>query len=402
MNRLFSLSFLLVIGLVFNALTLQSQSIQEISKRFIKLDPNDSLFTSDQQNMIQDFWSVMNVLKAGEDRQQVFKGSANFGFSGDQSEDQKLYQIAGGIRVNMENYPSQFNFKTGISMILNNGRFSENVSDIHISYDYHPLKEHKLWLENYVFLNRFSDAYLGVDQRYEIGGGVILNKYFKNKLLPTGQSKVEAVSKVTFDPDAYTGTTWFMCTKEKCTALDLPIPDKADIKKLKKAQQREINSVVKNHSQVRLGMLVGGFFELEKIVASDSLETISGKKFYSEEFEAEANFRIELRPTLTYQPTETWSLKMRPYLKFPLPHEWFSTVTQGEFEDKRVDFRMDWDTRLHVSMSKHAGIDLNYRIIYDHAPTRTFYNDLSPEGVPVLLSANSFHHVFGVSFNVGF
>lgn len=68
-------------------------------------------------------------------------------------------------------YPYEVEFETGSSFTFQNkneeSEFSENIISTRINYEryFHPL------IEGFAFLERFSDSYLHLDQRYEIGAG---------------------------------------------------------------------------------------------------------------------------------------------------------------------------------------------------------------------------------------
>ena len=66
-------------------------------------------------------------------------------------------------------YPSEIEFSTNIGVTLRENTFEEEVAELGISYDYH----HSLGFENYFFARRYTDNFLGIDQRYEAGGGVL-------------------------------------------------------------------------------------------------------------------------------------------------------------------------------------------------------------------------------------
>ena len=55
--------------------------------------------------------------------------------------------------------------------------------------------------ENFIFLKRFTDAFLGVEQRYELGGGIILAKY--SKISRIGAKTEKNLNKVEFSAENF-------------------------------------------------------------------------------------------------------------------------------------------------------------------------------------------------------
>ena len=173
---------ILILGFISFGFQLRSQHLQDVVYHLIGLNPKDTVNFPDpnKRAIIEDFWTCIHELDKMDQRQRRLNGRAGFGFSGDQSGSQSLYKIDGMINGSRGIYPGELTFTSSIGMVLNNGKFSENVSNIYMAYNYHPQWGDSLSTENFIFLKRFTDAFLGVEQRYELGGGIILAKYSKN------------------------------------------------------------------------------------------------------------------------------------------------------------------------------------------------------------------------------
>ncbi|MBK7010106.1 MAG: hypothetical protein IPH36_16450 [Saprospiraceae bacterium] len=150
-----------VLLLLFSFHQLRSQHLQDVMYHLIGLNPNDKVNFPDekQRAIITDFWSCVKELDKMDQRQRRLNGRAGFGFSGDQAASQSLYKIEGGINGSRGIYPGELTFTSNIGMVLNNGIFSENVSNIYMAYNYHPQWGDSLSTENFIFLKRFSDAF---------------------------------------------------------------------------------------------------------------------------------------------------------------------------------------------------------------------------------------------------
>ena len=110
-----------------------------------------SIFRIPTSAIIEDFWTCIHELDKMDQRQRRLNGRAGFGFSGDQSGSQSLYKIDGMINGSKGIYPGELTFTSkNIGMVLNNGKFSENVSNIYMAYNYHP-QWGTVWVQKILF-----------------------------------------------------------------------------------------------------------------------------------------------------------------------------------------------------------------------------------------------------------
>ena len=399
-----------VLLLLFSFHQLRSQHLQDVMYHLIGLNPNDKVNFPDekQRAIITDFWSCVKELDKMDQRQRRLNGRAGFGFSGDQAASQSLYKIEGGINGSRGIYPGELTFTSNIGMVLNNGIFSENVSNIYMAYNYHPQWGDSLSTENFIFLKRFSDAFLGVEQRYEMGGGIILAKY-SGQLTKRGHDLKSKINKVefsaeNFDPDE---GIWNLCS-QYCARYNTDFVTQDDVKTLERVQKHGNLSLKKLFSSFRIGILFGIFLETEKINTTGSIETSAGVMPYSYSFEPTQKVRWELRPTIDLKPSDNWSFRFRPYFKMPMPWEWQSTVSSGEVQNIREDYRIDLESSITIGLddyidtqNKNVDFILKYNMFYDNAPARLYVPD-PQSSTPVLFSAPRRHTQFSFNFRVEF
>ena len=349
---------------------------------------------ADQIKSINEFWRLFKVIRDAEIDLDQMNGTANFGFSGNTSEEQEIYRINGGIRLSKGSFPQDFEFSTLLSIQVNNGQLLENLSNLRISYDRFLNLKNPFLMEGYAFINRRSDQFLGVDQRYEVGGGFIMAYWYK-KLFKNAQAKYNRFSQDRISVKSDENKV-IVCQVENCVPIRLNGITASDFSALNNAQQRISNAILKQNSPLRLGMLFGVFYEVENIAHSDSLLTREGKKFFQHDFETTNKFRWEIRPTIDFKISEAASIKIRPQIKFGMPWEWKVDVA-GK---KEVDARIDFPIIFSLQLSDNFGVDLNYIYYYDHAPNSVLLNDKGPNDKPLYLTANQKHHF--VQFQVSY
>ncbi len=411
---------------IISGTTAAPQPIQKIADKFIGLS-SQHVSSPKHKKEIDNFWTTVKFLREQEEDQKRLKGTATFGFNKNDSRDINKFDLNGGIKITRGTYPGEFQFSTDVRIEVNNGQFQENVSDMFISYDYFPRrdyasikpnKKYEYYRENFIFLNRFTDRFLGIEQRYQVGAGLIWS-WWKKKMTTDGDKKKKKLYTLEFSDD-FANRDWYRCVKDACQDSELKEPTKKDVQDLKNAQRRTETAILTKYSKCRLAILVGVFAETEKTMASDSLEFIDGDstliQFFSREFDATQDLRAEVRPTFDWRISDNWSLSFRPYIIYPLQWKFWelnkSEVRPENFDgidDDNMDWRLDSRITLNINLSqeddfqnKKVGIALEYRYLYDNAPPRIYLDKLNQQDEPILLSASKEHHIVNLKFSLDF
>jgi len=399
----------LIFTLLFFQITIGNTQniVRDLVFKLRGLDENDQTDAT-KKELIKNFWSELKFLDKYEREQSKFKGEVEFGFNADESDNQSLYKLNAGIKVTRGIYPGELEFSSDLNVVLNNGQFNENVSNLFIAYDYNP----RLWFETFGFTSRFTDAFLGVQQRYEVGGGVIFNWYI-GELTKKGEeekAKLEVFDPIDLDDFNKKAGIWGICAEHCTTHKHTPISSK-EVTQLKRLNKDTRLSIKKLYSKIRLGFLIGIFAETEKIAFSDSLATNlpnNEKIFRTIDFNPTQKFRWELRPTIEIKPNDTWNLKFYPYYKLPMP--WTSNESEiGGTTDERFDYRFDLQSSLNINLktpltqNKSVVFSLKYNRYFDNSPQRQFIQGFSdPEGNPLLFEAASLHELYVMALKIGF
>ncbi len=419
-----------------------AQNLNTLSNTYKRLDPDlVGQLTDDPACKIttQDFWTVLQALQAENVFQTQLRGSSSFSFNSDEAGDNTRYRFGAGASLSRGNYPSQIQFSTNIGVTLRGSTFEEEVSELSISYDHHQ----SLGFENYFFAERYTDNFLGIDQRYEVGGGVIFQHY--SGYTASGQGpkatmnafdmnaaydlagQIDAMAADEAPVDSMLAEIdeatrdWYQCLGRAQSAdttsltdaalIDLIRKTKADLKALAKFQHEAQQATQKRYGRLRVGLLLGIFGELEKATVGDTLvvDDQDTKQFFSQSLPGQQAFRWEIRPTFTFRPSDRLRFDLRPYFKFPMPWDWQEDVARTDPDgiDQRANVRVDWINTLTVRIGSSflqkgsVSARLTYRLLYDHAPPRTLLPLLDPEtGEPLLLTAEDTHHILKLSFSV--
>lgn len=336
------------------------------------------------------FSKLMSTMTGQLGAQKALNASGSFGFSGNETERSNLFKVSAGVAFDHGSYPYQFDFLTSIETVLKNGEFEENVADIDISFDLHPISPklggEGIGFENFVFLSRFSDDYLGIEQTYEAGAGILLTNITK-PLTQSGES-----TKRSLNEPLDVITNYYDASKRVTALPTLSVADSVTVSKMR-ARLTSANRKIK--TKLRYGVLIGVYYELEKANATNTLALSTGDSLVSMSFPATNRFRWEFRPTFRWQPADGFKFKIYPYLKMPMPWDWTNTVSGPNGSvDERIDWFLDLQASWTAAITKHFGIAIRYRLLYVNAPRRTYFLD---QGSPLLLMGAQAHHGYSLA-----
>lgn len=395
--------------------------ISSITFKLIGFDVNSlkkdgTRYNNSEQIKINEFWRTMKYLDSYERLQNKFKGNTVFGFDADQADRVDQYKLNTSVSFTRGVFPSEIKVKADYGIILNNSKFIENISNAFIGYDYHPDRINPLGIEHYAFINRFTNQYLGVEQRYEFGVGSIFC-FWSNKLTEKGKNENDSIQIINFESNDFNDESgyWKLCNEsESCLKLPAKKLTSDDDVFLKKVQKRSIFVIKKLYSKWRFGGLIGIIGEIEKIKFTDSKPIFGGGEYELPlDFNAVYKVRWQVRPVIQWRPSDIVFLEVKPYFKFPFWWAWKEDVFNRPNEDPidpRFDMRIDSESKLSIKLGKiksfpnnEVSLNFIYNVYYDNAPNRQLITDqVNPEGNTLALSAGELHRMFRTGVSIDF
>lgn len=418
------------------------KSINSKKGNAIYLNPLDSNFTS-KTAIIKETFQLLDFLNEFMDNEHRLNGKGSFSFSGNETTSGNLYKVGAGVNIDQGVYPYELDFSTNVQTLLKDGILQENVSDIDISFDFHPHtpsadariakynakidalhkeqpvdqigQENKqyllekylkkieqseplngLWLENYIVGKRYSDGFLGIDERYELGGGFIFSFFSKALTQKGNRNRDELNRKPSY---SFQGEDLIRCLTSCAPIHNVLMLSNAETQVLSETRARYLVSNQKQYSQLRLSLLIGAYYELEKVTATNTILFNGKDTSLSYDFKPTNKLRGEIRPGFVWRPKDKYKLKIYPFMKFPLDRI-YNIVREGNLIDDRLDYYMDLFSSLDIQIENNFSINIFYRMIYDNAPSRIFLKQLDHSFV--LLSAEKKRSSFGIGLSFGF
>jgi hypothetical protein len=176
-----------------------------------------------------------------------------------------------------------------------------------------PVVASGLWLENYVFAKRFSDGYLGIDHRYEIGGGVTMS-FYSRAMTATGRRNRDNMTR----KPSYSrhGNDLLRCL-EGCDPL----------RNILQMSQDDLDAIAgsfplsrfkpQQYSKLKLSLLAGVFYELEQASINRTLSIDGTDTAISHTFLPTNVLRWEIRPGFVWRPQDRYKLKILSFHQIP-------------------------------------------------------------------------------------
>ncbi len=436
-------------GISFLQAQVSDQEFTEVYKSIVSkksgfyLERSAGLRYQQDSALLKETQELLDFLYEFMDEEHRLNGKGSFDFSGNETNSGSLFRIGAGVDIDQGLYPYELDFSTRVQTLLKDGVFEENVSNIDISFDFHPyqpdpleckskyereieklkkemqgkpeyVEEYKrlihknelkieranevngLWLENYMIAKRFSDGYLGIDQRYEVGGGFNFSLYSKSLTRKGEANRSAMLKKPSYEIH---GTDLIRCL-QSCASIDnaLNLSDH-ELEILNKSKSRYLVSNRKQYSRFRLSLLMGFFYELEKVKISKSLAFNGVDTMIQYEFNPTHEWMGEIRPGLVWRPKDKYKLKIHPYIKFPLG-KLKKIVEDGTARDERIDYFLDIQTSFNIAIEEHFSISFYYNLIYDNAPRRLFLTQ--SDGSKILFMGDQQRSNYGMSLNFDF
>ncbi len=158
--------FILFLGVVYGTGNAKAEEKFDLVTSFLKYLPEHA-------DMLPSVIFVENFVKENNSllNDHVFSVSAGFANHSAGEEGDGLGTMTSNLTIGADYtkgfYPNEFNFKAGVFFLFNEGKLTEDMTTLHLSYERHFLP----FLEAFVFVDRFSNSYLSIQHRYEMGGG---------------------------------------------------------------------------------------------------------------------------------------------------------------------------------------------------------------------------------------
>jgi hypothetical protein len=297
------------------------------------------------------------------------------GYYGDASSDRELNKLDINAALAKGGYPNDLKFDFSSSVQLKHSGiktdYIENVTTLLLSYEHLMLP----FFKAYGFVERFTDTYLSIQQRYETGAGV--KGEFELGLTDTGRKKVKDVFE--FMRAADEARAQKVSGGEEVAAALAVDPELV---------QNTLIGLRKKYALLALGLACTTMAEIER--ASIDLPDGSSKLI-----DPRRRFRVALRPSLMFRPSDSLSIKWQTYYKMPAFGPTHAIAFDGSMRyDKRVDtfVTIRYDLPKAPAWARRVSLLIDYKYFFDN----------NPPFVPAIKSAASQHNALAFKIQAEF
>jgi hypothetical protein len=274
------------------------------------------------------------------------------GFMQHQAGETNFLKLDLGASLSQDSYPHQIRFDTGTSFVIQNDSYQENVSALRLNYDRYLAP----WLESFGFVERFTDSYLSIQQRFEVGAGLKVEwRVFpdRDRLAEEGRDLAEAV-----DRELET----FAASPEVRRDPGL----RRQVSNLERERDRVWQFLRRSLERLELGLAVNVFSEIEQAALETFLDPAGTSVKIT--LDGEHRLRYVVRPSFAFRPSESLTFRGQFYWKGPLG--------SPQRRDGRLDYRYDTLLSAEFGLPVSAGwakkllFKVEHKIHYDHCPPR--------------------------------
>ncbi len=407
------LLLVIIIFYQFNAASQSSNDPVEILQ-IISDNISDKIL---EDNQVDSLMKVVSFLKKYHNENKN-SGQITFGLDANSSKMASLSRVQTGIKYKFGYFPYNIDVIAQLQTDYRKGELEESISNVDISYDFNLKKrndgktsQRDLVYESFVYLNRSSNSYIGLESKYEIGGGFIFN--FWSGFGEHGTTVNGTINKTKLTNLPYSRNSGDKKTKPIIGSYEAIKTRYPKLKDLKEDQKESLFNVyedvwlsnIKSYSRLRLAMLVSVFNEIEKVTIFDSVRQSDNTFFYpsAESHPATSKWRIALRPTVYLNLSDEIRIKLLPYIKFT-PIELHNTVSiqhEGNtFTSKKQDYVWNVIGEVSFKVAPNFSTSVQYTEMYINAPTRKFI--LDDFDIPVLFMAQKHHRQVKINFTYEF
>lgn len=311
------------------------------------------------------FWNALSVLRKEEDRQRALKADISFGLTGDEAGDRSLFKLNTGISLSRGEFPSEVNVVSKLGLQQRDGQLQEDVTSLLISYDYHTTRH----LEYFAFAERFSDNFLSIQQRYEIGFGARAGFHFGS--VPSWTRVADSFETIRAGLPALRAAVPRMPIRGQ--AIPNLGPDESS--GLPLATRRLEHALRDQSARVFLGLVASVFAELERaeieVTSRPAIGSTDPVVTSKVPVDATYRYRLTLRPAIRLRPSDEITIFIHPYYKLPLDGARHVTGSDGT---RRLDYRrdvmseMEWTIKQEQTGLESVGFLVTVNHFFDNVP----------------------------------
>ncbi len=305
-----------------------------------------------------------------------------------------------------ELYPSTLRFRAATKFIFSSQSVQNELTSILINYDYYLTPN----IELYSFLERFSDSFMSIKQRYESGVGVKfefdadpLRGRSSGGLSPAARSArneealMEAREKAELVGRYFELKDRFLASPLIGRLGDKLIHVHAILESIERDRRSTELGLEKKRSPFNLGLALSVFSEVEQAdIDTDTIDPSTGENIQLL-MDPVQLYRFTIRPSFNWKLSDSVTLSSQLYWK---------GSSMGFLKDARLDLysKLDFRVAKDFLWGGPLSVSLDYQFHYDWRPPAlpaAQVRDYAARGIALKYTAGEkYHHYMAIKFNV--
>jgi len=343
----------------------------------------------------------------------AYTGEAKVGMTINNAEKVQQTQANIGFDLRKGIYPGEFKMSGGLNFVQTENKLAETISNVAISYDRNITApgDNPLRWEAYTFINRYSNTFIDLQQRWEAGFGMIAN-WYSDELLLAGEKNAKKLNQASSLLETEGNQEAICQCLDEVAGSDMlsQLVSKSNLDQAKKELGRVKLANKKKYSKLRAGLLMGVFTEIEQYISSgDSLtlqlsEDLDTTVLNQVSYASTPLYRFVTRPFFEWQFAPGSRLSFKPYLIWSIPYlkGQERAISASAEEQTGPDLRWDIQTSLSIKLSPVAKISVSVRYIKDYLPPGVYVDIVDITGNQILVTPQDRHLMSEFSFGYTF
>lgn len=313
-------------------------------------------------------------------------------------------------------YRGQYYMRGGLSYNKNNDNVTETISDAYFSYSWNitPADSYPQLVDWYADIGRYSNTFLGLDQRWEFNTGFKFN-IVSSSLTPKGKKQADRLN-ATYELLVSDSTV--TCLNQCISPLTTPnsllreMLTEDGLTKMKEvAQEAQINTK-KTYFRWRGGVKTSIVAEAETIrLLGDSIQIdeagLDTAVLNTVTFSPRLKMRVGLRPFLDVNIGDKFTMTSEVGFVLPVIRRSHDVVEDPNYpgldNTLTIDgIRMDARLSLALKVGKAVSIKLNVRYMNDFRPLAAFVPSIDLGDRTYVAVTPAYHYMSEVAFRYTF
>lgn len=282
-------------------------------------------------------------------------GSFSFGFNGNDAELSDRYSVNASASVTRNSYPHETRFTLESKVTMDNDKLEEDVKTLRVNQDYDVTN----YFELFGFGELFSDEFMSIDQRYEVGVGFKLQRQIWNE---HAQLKELSAAVDYIDVVIRWASRMGSLLPDSTDSISSLMKEIEHLQTARDVAKRNFEFARRQKRYLSLAFSTALVADLERpaelaVTVVDTNGGVSDTSTVKLKPRDHFRYRLNVRPSMRWQATKMLSFYFQSIFKFPIVNDWYIH-----------DLRIDTVLSAKLKASEKIGVVTKFTQYFDNKP----------------------------------